>query len=176
MSEVYKTHEGGLFFVTFSVVGWLDVFIRTEYQNILIDNLIFCQKQKGLLLYEYCVMPSHVHMIAARTHGKLSDVLRDFKSYTAKKLIECIKTNLYESRREFLLKEFRKFGALSSQKQDNQFWQHENHAFSLESNKMIDQEIKYIHQNPVVAGFVDESWKWRLSSANLSSPVKVLEL
>ena len=41
---------------------------------------------------------------------------------------------------------------------------------------MIDQKVEYIHNNLVEAGFVDEPWKWRLSSANPDSPIKVLEL
>ena len=56
MSESYKIHEDGLYFVSFAVVGWLDVFTRRVYQDILIDSLIYCQQNKELKLYCYCVM------------------------------------------------------------------------------------------------------------------------
>lgn len=55
MSEKYKTDSDGLYFVSFSVMGWIDVFTRREYQEILIESLQYCQKNKKppivLLLY-----------------------------------------------------------------------------------------------------------------------------
>lgn len=54
-------------------------------------------------------MPSHLHMVAEVSEGSLSDVLRDFKSYTAKKIIEMITQNERESRKEWLLYLFRYF-------------------------------------------------------------------
>jgi putative transposase len=84
MSEKYKTYSDGLYFISFSVVGWLDVFTRREYQDILIDSIEFCRKNKNLKIYCYCVMPSHVHFITYSENGELSNILRDMKSFTAK--------------------------------------------------------------------------------------------
>ena len=41
---------------------------------------------------------------------------------------------------------------------------------------MLEQKINYIHENPVEAGFVIDAHEWRLSNANLASPIKTLEL
>ncbi|MGS2765289.1 hypothetical protein [Sinomicrobium sp. M5D2P9] len=50
MSRNYKFHNPeGLYFVSFAIVEWLDVFTRNQYKNILPDSLSFCQKQKGVL-------------------------------------------------------------------------------------------------------------------------------
>jgi len=174
MSEKYKTIEGGLYFVTFSIVGWIDLFIRRIYQDILVENITFCQEFKGLELYCYCIMPSHVHWIASRKHGKIGDLLRDFKSYTAKELIKAIRINKVESRKEWIIEQFQRFGTLSPQKQIYQVWKHDNHPFWLESARMIDQKTNYIHNNPVEAGFVNDPYEWRLSSANPCSPISVL--
>jgi putative transposase len=84
MSEKYKTHSDGLYFVSFSVVGWLDVFTRREYQDILIDSISYCQKNKNQKIYCYCLMPSHVHLITYSENGMLSNVLRDMKSLLPK--------------------------------------------------------------------------------------------
>jgi putative transposase len=70
MSEKYKTHSDGLYFVSFSVVGWLDIFTRKEYQDILIDSITFCQAKKNLKIYCYCIMPSHVHFTFVCKNGK----------------------------------------------------------------------------------------------------------
>ena len=93
MSEKYRTDSNGLYFVSFSVVGWMDVFTRRAYQEILINNLEFCQKNKNLKIYCYCIMPSHVHFITYSENGELSGILRDMKSFTAKKIIQAIQKN-----------------------------------------------------------------------------------
>lgn len=175
MSESYKTHCDGLYFVTFAVVCWADVFVRVEYQNILIESIEFCRKHKGLKIYCYCIMPSHIHFITYSEGGELSNVLRDLKSYTAKVLMKSIQDNPQESRKEWLLNMFRYQGSISPHKQDQQFWQHSNHPFYLFSPSLIQQKIDYIHYNPVNAGLVIAPSDWRLSSANENSPIKVDE-
>jgi REP element-mobilizing transposase RayT len=175
MSEKYITSEDGLYFVSFSVVGFMDVFTRRLYQEILVESFIFCQLHKALKLYCYCIMTNHVHFIAASENGSLSNILRDFKSYTATEIMEAISKNIQESRKEWMQAQFKFYGSNSPQKQINQFWKHDNHPFYLYSNEMIDQKVNYIHNNPVEAGFVNEPYEWRLSSANEQSPIKVLK-
>nr|WP_317127252.1 hypothetical protein [Botryobacter ruber] len=53
MSEKYKLYQGGLFFVTLTVVGWIDVFTRREYAEIIVDNLNYCSSRKGLEVYSF---------------------------------------------------------------------------------------------------------------------------
>ena len=49
MSEKYKIrNQDKLYFVTFTVIQWLDVFIRKAYKDILLESLRYCQKNKGL--------------------------------------------------------------------------------------------------------------------------------
>ena len=175
MSEKYKTHSDGLYFVSFSVVDWIDVFTRREYQEILIDSIEFCQKNKNLKIYCYCIMPSHVHFISYSENGELSNILRDLKSFTAKQIIKTIEENPQESRKEWMLNRFEYNGMISPQKQTLQFWKHDNHPFFLYSNEMIQQKVDYIHYNPVEAGFVNQPQDWRLSSANEESPIKLNE-
>jgi REP element-mobilizing transposase RayT len=176
MSRAYKTYEGGLFFVTLTVVGWIDVFIRREYCDCLVQNLKYCQEKKGLQLYAYSVMSSHVHLIASAEAGTLSNLLRDFKSYTAKQLLQLIQDNPQESRKEWLLFLFRHFASKNNHNIEYQFWQQHNHPIDLTSNELIDQKLTYIHQNPVAAGLVTEAQDFFHSSANPNSPLKVLLL
>ena len=43
----YKFHNPvRLYLVSFAVVGWLDVFTRNEYKDLIIGSLAFCQKIK----------------------------------------------------------------------------------------------------------------------------------
>ena len=64
MSRKYKIRDQERpYFVTFTVINWIDVFIRNEYRNIFIDSVKYCQLNKGLEVYAWCMMTSHVHMI-----------------------------------------------------------------------------------------------------------------
>jgi REP element-mobilizing transposase RayT len=120
-------------------------------------------------------MTNHIHFVAASENVSLSNILRDFKSFTATKIKDAISKNIQESRNEWLQAQFRYYGDNSPQKQINQFWKHDNNPFYLYSNEMIQQKVNYIHNNPVKAGFVNEPHEWRLSSANEQSPIKVLK-
>ena len=82
------------------MVGWIDVFTRAEYCDEMVKNFNYCIDNKGLKVYAFCIMPSHIHFIADVQDGNLSDVLRDFKSYTAKVFLKMIEENISESRKE----------------------------------------------------------------------------
>jgi putative transposase len=85
MSRKYSFRDNRqLYFVTFTVVHWIDVFIREEYRKVLYDSIKYCQANKGLEVYGYCMMTSHVHMIVGTETGVLSDIVRDFKSFTSR--------------------------------------------------------------------------------------------
>jgi putative transposase len=102
MSELRKTYSGGLFYLTFTVVGWADVYTQNTYTNELIKSLQFCQEQKCLEIYAYVIMTNYIHLIASRKDELLlSDLIRDFKSFTAKRFIELILQNPQESGKEW---------------------------------------------------------------------------
>ena len=76
--------QEGLHFVTFTVVYWLDIFIRDRYRNVFYESIEYCQKNKGLNVHAYCIMSSHVHLIiSANASNKLSEIIRDLKSFTS---------------------------------------------------------------------------------------------
>ncbi len=118
-------------------------------------------------------VPSHIHLIAKITDGNLSDVLRDFKSYTATLFLKTVQESHTESRREWLLYMFEFFGKSNAHNTKYQFWQQNNHPFDLFSNKFIDQKVDYIHTNPVVARIVNEPHHYVYSSANQFTELKL---
>lgn len=102
MSEKYKfTDPGGIYFVTTTTVGWVDVFSRPELKQVIIDSLRYCQREKELIIHGWCLMPSHLHMIISSAGERLPDIMRDFKKFTSRKVIELIDT-VYESRRDWM--------------------------------------------------------------------------
>jgi len=167
MSTKYKFwDQDKLYFVTFATVGWVDVFTRPIYRDILIDSLKYCQLNKGLEIYTYCIMSNHIHMIIGR-HGKynLEEILRDFKKFTSVKILKLITENSEESRKEWMLKIFSDAGRSNSNNRNYQFWQQQNHPIELSDNKMMDQKLEYIHNNPVQAGIVLSPEEYLFSSA-----------
>ncbi len=146
------------------VVGWVDVFTRQVYRDIIIENLEYCQKNKGLEIYGWVIMSNHIHLLVQSNTNNLSSTIRDFKSYTSKKILEEI-NNCNESRKEWMLKIFKDAAFKHKRNTDYQFWTHENHAEHIYSNNFIEQKIRYIHNNPVVSGIVNRPEEYRYSSA-----------
>ena len=178
MSRKYKfKNPTAVYFVSFATVHWLDVFTRQLYFSILADSIKHCRKEKGLQLFAYCVMPSHIHMVFRSSVEDPSGLLRDFKGFTARKFIEAIEENPQESRKEWLLNMMEKAGQRKSNIKKRQFWQHHNKPIELWSNKVIKQKIEYIHNNPVEQGFVTDPIHWKYSSArNYSDDETVLKI
>jgi len=85
--------------LTFTVHQWADVFTRKDYSELLLESLIYCQKIKGLEIYSWVLMSNHIHLIASAKHENLSDIIRDFKKFTAKKIFKAIQDNPKESRK-----------------------------------------------------------------------------
>jgi putative transposase len=166
MSEKYKLlHSQGLHFLTCTVAGWLDVFTRNTYRQIVIDSLAFCREHKGLHLNAFVLLTNHLHLVA-RTDPPfiLSEVLRDFKKFTGNNILAAL-DDPAESRREWMLRQFEYFGRYKTNREKFQFWQDGNHPIGLWSDAVIQQKIQYIHQNPVRAGFVAHPTDWWWSSA-----------
>jgi hypothetical protein len=61
MSRKYKFHEKeGTYFVSFATFNLIDVFTRDNYFAIMTESLDHCRKNKGMGIYGYCIMPSHL--------------------------------------------------------------------------------------------------------------------
>jgi putative transposase len=166
MSSKYKfRNQDKLYFVSFATIYWLDVFIRNEYKEIVLDSLRVCQEKKGLEVYSWVIMTSHVHLIIG-THGeKLERILGSMKTITSRKLKESIKNNPKESRKEWMLWMMKRAGEKNSNNKDFQFWDQDNHPIELFDNVIMQQKLEYIHNNPVEAGFVSKAEDWLWSSA-----------
>lgn len=160
MSRKYKFHNPeGVYFVSFAVQSWVDIFTRNEYKNILVENLEYCQIHKGLEIFAWCIMTNHLHLvIRAKEEVLLQNILRDYKKFTSKAIIQAINENIQESRKDWLLEQFKTPEGI-------RFWRGDNKPIELWSNKVIDQKIDYIHQNPVEEGIVFKAEDYVYSSA-----------
>jgi putative transposase len=166
MSSNYKfRNQECLYFVTFTVVRWIDVLTRRAYKDIIVESLKYCIKHKGLQLHGWVIMSNHVHLIISTNDKPMQDILRDVKRHTSKAITKAIIENVQESRREWMLWFFEREGKSNPNNENYQFWQQGNHPIEIYTNKVLDQKLDYIHNNPVAAGWVDESHHFLYSSA-----------
>jgi REP element-mobilizing transposase RayT len=166
MSEGYKIRDQTLpHFITVTVVDWIDVFTRQTYKDVIIESLDYCIQNKGMILYGYVIMSNHIHMIIQSQEATLSDLIRDFKKFTAKSILEKIQ-NSPESRRDWMLERFKLATESHSRNKNYQFWQYGNHPEEVYSNKFMWIKLDYIHLNPVRAGIVEKASHYVYSSAS----------
>lgn len=174
MSETRKANvPEATYFATLTVVGWIDVFTRSEYADEIVANLKYCQDKKSLEIFAYVIMSSHLHLLCRRREGLLSDLLRGFKSYTAKKLTKQIADNPFESRKDWLKLCFEYHARLQRQNAEVMFWQKTSHPIEMTTPEMFQQKMDYIHNNPITAGIVTDASYYHYSSANPMSPLKI---
>ncbi len=177
MPYAYQIHkQEAAYFLTMTAVEWVDALMRREHKQIICDSLNYCVDKKGLEIFAYVIMSSHLHMIARAKNFDLSNIVRDFKKFTSSMLIKDFKTTT-ESRKDWVLEIFSAGGAKQKKKSTHQVWQYNNHAEEVYSPKFTLSKIQYIHNNPVEAGLVGRPEDYLYSSAQDYSgqigPVKV---
>ena len=177
-SENYRIrNQHSVYFLTFTVTDWVDVFTRRNYRDIIAESLAYCRKNKGLQLFAWCLMTNHIHMVCTTDPPfKISDFMRDFKKFTAKSVLFDIQS-LPESRKDWMLYRFEFAGKFDNRIGKYRFWQDKSHPIELTTTEMIEQKINYIHENPVKTGLVSDAEDYLYSSARnyagLSSVVDV---
>jgi putative transposase len=166
MRRKYKFGDNDkLYFISFAVVHWIDVFVRKEYKDIVLESWRFCQREKDLEIYAWCIMPSHVHMIIGSAGRPMDKIVGEMKSFTSRSLRKAIAEHPGESRREWMVKLMQEAGAKNGNNRDWQFWQQHNKPIELLTQEMFHQKMEYIHRNPVEAGFVAHEEDYLYSSA-----------
>jgi len=156
----YKiTEDHAPHFLTFTVLNWMAVFTRPETVHILLDAMIWRQRNKGVKVYGYVVLENHMHCILQAPD--LRQQVHDFKAFTAKEILLCLEEHKVERLLE-LFAFFKKAHKIDSR---HQFWQEGSHPQLMQNEEMLRQTLDYIHFNPVKRGYVDDPLHWRYSSA-----------
>ena len=152
-------------FITITVVDWIDVFSRKSYRDTVIECLEYCINNKGMIVYGYVIMSNHIHLIIQSRASKLSDLIRDFKKFTAKSILEKIQTEP-ESRKEWMLERFKKATETHSRNKNYQLRKYGNYPEEIYTNKFMWSKLDYIHLNAVKAGIVEKASHYVYSSAS----------
>ncbi|QQS37296.1 MAG: transposase [Ignavibacteriales bacterium] len=153
--------ECSIFFVTTTVINFLNVFKNPAACDILIHNIRHYQKRYNFRILAYVIMPSHFHWIVEvdRTKGTISDLMRDIKKYSAWDIMEHLTKTNYESLHQF------KEAAKEIIDQKRKFWMKRFHDEVIRNEKMFWTKLHYIHNNPVEAGLSQRATDYKYSSA-----------
>lgn len=164
--DIQHRITGEVYFVTDTVVDWVDIFSRPDYKHIVLDSLKYCQKEKGLIIYAWVLMTNHLHMIiGTNSVNKVGDITRDYKKFISKEVIRTLESDILESRRKWMLNRFEYAGRYDKKIKDYRFWQEGNNVQEIFLQDFFYQKLNYIHQNPVRAEFVNNPEDYRYSSA-----------
>ena len=156
--------QSATYYLTFTIISWIDLFTRKRYRDIVVDALNHCISRKSLKVNAWVIMSNHIHLIASSSKEDLSGTIRDFKKHTSKEIIKSIQS-LPESRREWLLRAFKHQSNKNTKNKQFQLWQQKSYPVELISTFFFEQKLNYIHNNPVEAGIVYEPHDYIYSSA-----------
>ena len=155
-----------IYFVTTTVVDWIDLFTRPKYKHMILESLSYCQTNKGLKIYGWVLMSNHLHMLAS-VDGKqsIAEIIRDFKKFTSKQILAELENDTGESRREWMLDCFRRAGMYDKKIKRYRLWQEGYHPLLIKSHEFYMQKLNYIHANPVRQETVSYAEDYKYSSA-----------
>lgn len=159
MPQRFKVYDGSYpHFITSATIHWIPVFRRDDYYRVLVDNLNHCVEYKGLLVHGYVLMPDHFHLISTQADGNLSQLIGNFKGFTAHQIIPKIR----QDGRSSWIRAMEHAGDTPT---SAKLWQDGFHPQQIHSQPFFEQKLRYIHENPLRAGFVQDPCHWKYSSA-----------
>lgn len=147
------------YFITCTVVNGISLFAYQDISKIIIKSIKHLQNKEKIEVYAYVIMHNHIHMIIES--DQLPDKMRKFKSYTARSIIDYLK----EYNRRYFLSELKAYKHSRHKDSEYQVWQDGVHPKQISNAIMMKQKIKYIHYNPIKAGFIKLAEHWKYSSA-----------
>lgn len=160
--ERYRFHsDGAVYFVTFSVVDWLPVFVSEAACKIASDSLNFCHHNKGLRTNAYVIMPTHLHGVffhATFDAKLLETTLTDFRKFTGRQLCDFSEKHMPACFSDA-------FREAAGDDRERRFWQPTRHPEQIETETFWQRKVDYLHENPCRKGLVRQSGHWRFSSA-----------
>ena len=131
-------------FLTMTVVEWIPLFMDREIASILLKSLSFLQQERNVTIFAFVIMENHLHMVA--TNNCLNKTIKEFKSFTARSIIDYL-----QEKRSFPLLEKLRRAKLSHKTQSTyQVWQEGSHPQEIFSEKMLIQKIEYIETSEKV--------------------------
>jgi REP element-mobilizing transposase RayT len=149
--EQFLNEQQACYLLTFNVVDWTDIFIKPVFKQIIVESLNYFSTKKGLIIYGWCLMSNHLHLIAGTSkENSLSVLANEFKKFTTR----IIEQDMYaesETRRKWILKKFREATGPLKLSEKFRVWQTGINpvAVDLKNPDVLEEQLEFIHNNPV---------------------------
>lgn len=166
----FSKPEREIYFIEWTVIGWVDLFVKDVYTVRLTSALKWLCEKKGLLLYDYIILPNRLVMMAGAAYGNLHDTLKLFDEFTSKAMLEMMRSGFKDPRKQWMPPVFDQFNEGSSKKHPT-VWQEAKAPLHLPDHNQVEERIRYMNELPVMAGFVEKPIHYRYSSANPKNPL-----
>ena len=143
----------GLYYTTFTILGWNKLLNQEKNIKIILDALDFLVNQNRFTIYSFVIMPNHIHIVY-QLNGDITngEIKHSFLGYTAKKILANM---TYSEKAPFLVNKLNR---------NYQIWKSPSLSVGIESPNFLIQKISYIHNNPHKAGLVEAHGLYKWSS------------
>jgi len=173
MNQKYPIVEPpGYYFLTLNTIDRVDIFIRPFFKQIIVESLNYFIEKKGLIVYGWCLMTNHLHLIVeAKDGGDLADIIRDFKTFTGKIILQDLAVES-DIRRAWIMKKIREAALFDRL----EVWENADHPVQISGLKGSDiyEYLKQVHDNPVRNKIVELPQDYLHSSAKNYTGLKGL--
>ena len=161
MTRYRIVQDHALYFVTFSVVEWLPIFVDEASCSIVTNSLNYCHQHKWLRINAYVIMPTHLHAIVFDEDfdaERLNRTMADMRKFTGRRLTEYVQHHFARCFGESLQ-------SAAGKDRKHRLWQSGTHPEAIYTQPFWREKLEYIHANPLRKGLVNEAHHWRFSSA-----------
>lgn len=173
MTHKYPVAEPqGCYYLTLNTIDRVDIFVRPFFKQIIVESLNYFIEKKGLIVYGWCLMTNHLHLIVQPGDGfELSPLVRDFKAFTAKIILADLNADS-DIRRTWIMKKIREAALFDKL----EVWEKADRAVQIndEEKENINEHLKEIHNNPVRNKIVASPQDYLHSSARNYAGLKGL--
>jgi len=167
----FEAH-GDVYFITSTVVGFINVFNHTPASDIFVECLRFYQRRGDFTLLAWVLMPNHFHLVTKRAENKsISEIIGNLKRYTAKQIGQ-----LREDREMRQILDRLRHAASRESGKWSAIWKPRFDSLVITSENTLRQKIEYTHTNPVCKHLVRETWQWHYSSASAYAGVNGIDV
>jgi putative transposase len=144
-------------FLTATIIGWKKLLKPVKYKIAILQELKSLVQENKIILYAYCVMDNHIHLIWQMKENYNSiEVRKSLLENSAK----YIKNDLAICHPNVL-----KLFASTQKDRTFHFWKRRPLSIDLFSDYVFYQKLDYIHENPVKAGLCSYPEEYIFSSA-----------
>lgn len=144
--------EGYIYYITINIQNRLNLFVRSSFVMPIYDSLNFYRYKQAFKVLGYVIMPDHLHvLIWPQGKATVSDIMRDFKKFTAVRIIRQAEVE----QKEGWLAQFQQSGRETGRSQ-NKVWQDDYWDKLVFTEKFLRQKLNYIHLNPLRSRLVDD--------------------